>query len=286
MNFPTYLSELLSILPTLTGGNRGASNNQPATPEVLAAPPAANEPPSAQQRQQGEDSLDRLRAQAERRDTAAPQASVLDMLRQRMSREMEGEDLRRLSDLGAGMLRSSSPNFFTMLSGGMQAQREGEVSRTNQLRQLAELERQDAAQRAEEAYRREQTRLEGERRAAEAPLRAAQADQARALAEYYRQGGRGGGAAAAGVTPQLRLRAEAQAATEARQRFPDPPSTALNRENLVEQVRRQREEYVAQRLPALLQALQNPGAAPAAPAAAGTPSIPTIEITPTNRPVR
>lgn len=199
---------------------------------------------------------------------------------------MQDEALRRASDFGAGMLASGSPNFFTMLGAGARAQAEGERGRMEELRRLAEAERQDAAQRAEEAYRREQTRIQSERYAAEAPLRAAQARQAEAMANYYMQGGRAGVAGLAGITPQLRLRAEAQAATEARQRFPDPPSTTLNRDAAVEQVRRQREAFIAQRLPALLEALANPNQTPAAPAAPATPAIPQIEVNPLGRQAR
>ena len=97
---------------------------------------------------------------------AAQQPSVLDMLRQRMAREMEGEDLRRVAEFGRGMLASSSPNFFTMLAGGARAQAEGDTSRMERLRQLAETERQqralesqEAANRAEEQYRQESLRL-------------------------------------------------------------------------------------------------------------------------------
>ena len=127
------------------------------------------------------------------RPVAQEQPSVLDMLRRRVSREMEGQDLQRLSEFGAGMLASGSPNFFTMLGAGARAQAQGDASRMDRLRQVAHTERQQqeletrqAAQRAEEAYR--QRRLD-----VEAPYRAAQTDQARAYADYLRQGGRGGG---------------------------------------------------------------------------------------------
>jgi len=95
------------------------------------------------------------------RPAAQEQPSVLDMLRRRVSREMEGQDLQRLSEFGAGMLSSNSPNFFTMLGAGARAQAQGDASRMDRLRQLADTERQqrslenqEAAQRAEEDYRR------------------------------------------------------------------------------------------------------------------------------------
>lgn len=97
------------------------------------------------------------------------QLSVLDMLRKRMTRDMEGEALQRVGEFGQGMLASGSPNFFTMLGAGARAAREGDVSRTDRLRQLVETERQErslegqeAARRAEEAYRQESLRLRRE----------------------------------------------------------------------------------------------------------------------------
>jgi hypothetical protein len=94
------------------------------------------------------------------------QLSVLDMLRKRMARDMEGEALQRVGEFGAGMLASGSPNFFTMLGAGSRAAREGDASRMEQLRRLADAERQQqeletrqAAQRAEEEYRRQSLTL-------------------------------------------------------------------------------------------------------------------------------
>lgn len=92
--------------------------------------------------------------------------SLLDMLRQRTASAMQDEALRRASEFGAGMLASGSPNFFTMLGAGARAQAEGERSRTDELRRLADLERQqralesqEAAQRGEADYRQESLRL-------------------------------------------------------------------------------------------------------------------------------
>lgn len=97
------------------------------------------------------------------------QLSVLDMLRKRITRDMEGEALQRFGEFGAGMLASESPNFFTMLGAGAQAARQGDVSRMDRLRQLAEAERQErslegqeAARRAEEAYRQQSLLLRRE----------------------------------------------------------------------------------------------------------------------------
>lgn len=92
--------------------------------------------------------------------------SLLDMLRQRTTGNMQDEALRRASEFGAGMLASGSPNFFTMLGAGARAQAEGERSRTDELRRLADLERQqralesqEAAQRGEADYRQASLRL-------------------------------------------------------------------------------------------------------------------------------
>ena len=93
--------------------------------------------------------------------------SLLDILRERTTRELENERLARLQEFGAGMLASGSPNFFTNLAAGTRAQAEGERSRTDRLRQLAETERQARAQQAEEQYRREQLEIERQRRANE-----------------------------------------------------------------------------------------------------------------------
>lgn len=205
----------------------------------------------------------------------APRPSVLDMLRSRMAREMEGEDLRRIGEFGAGMLASGSPNFFTMLGAGARAAREGDVSRMERLRQLADAERQDAAQRAEEQRRQEELRLRREEMEMNAPFREAQTAQARALAEYYRQGGRGagGGAGVAGqVTPALRLRAEQQAATEARREFPDPVPGMPATEARLAEIRNARQQYIARRLPEILEGLRNPSQAPAPDVTAAPPA--------------
>jgi hypothetical protein len=93
--------------------------------------------------------------------------SMLDMLRNRVATNMQNEALQRASEFGAGMLASGSPNFFTMLGAGARAQAEGERSRMEELRRVAEAERQAAAQQAEEQYRRDQIEIERQRRAIE-----------------------------------------------------------------------------------------------------------------------
>lgn len=135
------------------------------------------------------------------RPVAQEQPSVLDMLRKRVSREMEGQDLQRLSEFGAGMLSSESPNFFTMLGAGARARAQGDASRMDRLRQLADTERQQRALDIEEQRRREELGLRRQELEATAPYRAAQAEQARAMARFYDQGGRGGGGGAGGRDP-------------------------------------------------------------------------------------
>lgn len=80
------------------------------------------------------------------------QPSLLDRLRERMTANIEGGPLQRVGDLGAGMLASRSPNFFTMLGEGLKAQSEAERQRNQDLRQAAATE-------IEDLYRREQARL-------------------------------------------------------------------------------------------------------------------------------
>jgi len=160
------------------------------------------------------------------RPVAQEQPSVLDMLRRRVSREMEGQDLQRLSEFGAGMLASESPNFFTMLGAGARARAQGDASRMDRLRQVAEAERQQRALDIEEQRRREELALRRQELEATAPLRAAQAEQALAYRDYLRAGGRGGGAGGSRgqITPERYAQIVSQADTEARQRFPNPAS--------------------------------------------------------------
>lgn len=105
---------------------------------------------------------------------AAQPRSLLDMLRERTAREMESENMARLREFGAGMLASGSRNFFTNLAAGTRAQAEGERSRTDRLRQLAETERQQRATDIEEQRRRDEAQYR------EASLRQRREEAARA----------------------------------------------------------------------------------------------------------
>lgn len=206
------------------------------------------------------------------------QPSVLDMLRRRVAREMEGQDLQRLSEFGAGMLASGSPNFFTMLGAGARAQAQGDASRMDRLRQVAEAERQQRALDIEEQRRREELALRREEMEVNAPYRAAQAEQARAYAEYLRQGGRGGGGGVRGQLTErdlanLSMRAAQRAAAE----VPDPPPgspEAIADTPAAAEARRVRREQLAQSYFAA--ALEAAGRSPApGSTAAGAPDVRT-----------
>jgi len=101
--------------------------------------------------------------------------SLLDRLRQSTAASLENPGLQSAGDIGAGMLASRSPNFFTMLGAGLQAQRTGERERMQELRQAASAE-------AEARYRDQTIRLKEEE------LRDPSARNLReAQAEYYRR---------------------------------------------------------------------------------------------------
>jgi TolA-binding protein len=89
--------------------------------------------------------------------------SLLDALRQRVSQGMQNEGLASLGDFGAGMLANPSPNFFTMLGGGLRAQRTGEASRLEELRRVVEAERQEQARQDQAENEATRRRLEQER---------------------------------------------------------------------------------------------------------------------------
>lgn len=211
--------------------------------------------------------------------------SLLDMLRQRTTDTMQNEAQRRASDFGAGMLASGSPNFFTMLGAGARAQAEGERSRTDELRRLADIERQQRMTDIEEQRRRDEAAYRQQRLEAEAPERAARTGQASALAEYYRQGG-ARRPATTGITVAQRLQAERDAAARARIAHPDlapiPPPTAAAQAEL----QRLRDAYIARELPRLLEAAANPGQAPAAPATTSAPAAPAARIDALGRPIQ
>ena len=223
-----------------------------------------------------------LRAQHMTTEPQPRQLSVLDMLRNRMQSQIDDESNQRLREIGIGMLRSRSPNFFTALGEGFAAAEEGSRARMDRLRQLAEAERQERALDVEEARRQEELRIREAAQAAEAPLRAAQTRQALAYADFLgRDRGQGQ------ITVSQRLQAERDAASRARIAHPDlpaiPPPTAAQQAEL----QRLREAYIARELPRLLAAAANPGQVSTAPAAApAAPAVPTIEVNPVGRQAR
>lgn len=207
------------------------------------------------------------------------QSSVLDMLRKRMARDIEGEALQRASEFGAGMLASGSPNFFAMLGGGARAAREGDVSRMDQLRRLADLERQDAAQRAEEARRQEELRIREAAQAAEAPLRAAQtryylsraeADPTDVAFTRAENAARGAASAAANQAVQAENNRRSRAIP------PLPPLTAAETATLRNTVFQQ----------SLIERGFTPPAGAAAPATTAAPAAPAARIDALGRPIQ
>jgi hypothetical protein len=225
-------------------------------------------------------------AQASQDRPSAP--SLMELLRQRVERNIANEPMQRLSDLGAGMLANPNRNFFTMLGGGLRAQSEGERSRMQELRQVADAERQAAQRQAEENYRREQNRINAERYAAEAPERASRAGLLEAQRIYYLRGGpgAGGGASREALATQrinataLRtagIQAEAAVNAERRARAADPTRRPLtpDEENTIR-------DTVYRRLLAA-QNVEAPAGVPAPPA---PPAPPAAVIDPLSRPAR
>lgn len=137
-------------------------SNAPISPSVIstsALPPPGPSAPSAS-------------AASAPPAQAAPSNAFLDMLRQRVKDQIANESRTRLSDIGAGMLASGSPNFFTMLGQGLQNSQQAQRQRQEELRRIVEQE--SAA--ADRAARLEEER---QRRLQEAPLTAARIDQIR-----------------------------------------------------------------------------------------------------------
>jgi hypothetical protein len=214
--------------------------------------------------------------------------SMLDMLRNRVATNMQNEALQRASEFGAGMLASGSPNFFTMLGAGARAQREGDATRMEELRRVAEAERQARAQQAEEQYRSEQNRIQAERYEAERPLREAQAAQARAMAGFYAGGGSGAnrGALTERDLANLSLRAAQRAASEVRDPTPgspealtDTPDAATARQD---ERNRRAQTYLAEALAAAGRTPPPGAATPATPA----PAAPAARIDARGNPIR
>jgi hypothetical protein len=168
---PTY-QEDVPTEPSETEPVAPAVSENPPSSFQLAQLEAARRPaparPAAQQNESSEvaNALEQFQAAYRERLAAAqpPQLSTLDMLRKRLASNMQNEALQRVSEFGAGMAATGSPNFFTMLAGGARAQAEGDRTRMDELRRVVEAERQARAQQAEEQYRRDQLEIERQRR--------------------------------------------------------------------------------------------------------------------------
>ena len=206
--------------------------------------------------------------------------SVLDMLRKRMANAMENEQAQRISDLGTALLASRSPNFFTALGEGLAAQEAGSRTRMDQLRQIADLERQQRALDVEEARRQEELRIREEEQRINAPLRAAQTRYYLARAEadptgvaFTRAENAARGAASAAADRAV------QAENVRRSRVvptPLPPLTAAEAATLRDTVYRQ----------SLIERGFTPPAGAAAPTTTGAPATPSVRVDASGREIR
>lgn len=227
-----------------------------------------------------------LGAQASQDRPSAP--SLMELLRKRVERNIANEPMQRLADLGAGMLANPDPNFFRMLGGGLRAQSEGERSRMQELRQIADSERQAAQQQAEEAYRREQNAINERRWAAEAPLRAAQTRYYDRRATEPTEPRAPAGAITPARLAQLQADAGHQALNENR-----PPSgsggileTAVQRTERENRTRARAQEILRERLAAIQQFTE--GGIPGVTAPPPPPSapLPAAQIDARGNPLR
>jgi hypothetical protein len=225
-------------------------------------------------------------------DTGSTQ-SILNALRKRVLGEFEGEQARQAADLGRGLLASRSPNFFTALGEGLAVQEAGSASRMDRLRQAAEAERQQRALEVEETRRREELRLREQEVQANAPFRAAQTEQARALAEFYRAGGSGSNRPASGqITPARIAQLTMQAQVQALRDIPDPDANSVDalRDTPAERLAREerRRRRAEQLIEEALARAGHPGSTlpPTTSAAPAAPAVPVIEVSPVGRPTR
>jgi len=222
-------------------------------------------------------------------EQARPRA-LLDILRERTTRELEGERLARLQEFGAGMLASGSPNFFTNLAAGSRAQAQGDASRMDRLRQVAETERQQRALDIEEQRRREELALRRQELDANATYRAAQADQARAYAEYLRRRDAGGvrGQLTERDIATIGDRAKRFAASQVREPTPNSPEAVRDTPEARETRARQRadieRQYIAEQYGLLGRPV--PDAVQAPPADVRAPPAPAARIDARGNPIR
>ncbi len=240
--------------PTETGAAPAPAPAAPAPRRPMAPAPASSSEP--------------MPLPPEPAAAGQPQ-SLLDRLRQSTAASLENPGLQSAGDIGAGMLASRSPNFFTMLGAGLQAQRAAERERTQDLRQAASTEAEaryrDATIRlkeAEDAYNRDPSNPQN-------ILRLAQAQQASAMGGYYGAMGAGGGRGQLTPAVLARLRNDARARAVSALRN-NPLATPAEIDTLAEQYYQE----------ALIAAGGGGTPAPAAP----QQNIPTID--PAARPTR
>ena len=221
-----------------------------------------------------------LRAQHMTTDPPQQQLSVLDMLRKRMQSQIDDESNQRLREIGIGMLRSRSPNFFTALGEGFETAETGSRARMDRLRQLAEVERQERALNVEEARRQEELRIREAAQAAEAPLRAAQtryylsradADPTGVAFTRAENAARGAASAAANQAVQAENNRRSRAVP------PLPPLTAAETATL-------RNTVFQQSL--IERGFTPPAGAAAAPATTAAPAVPAVRIDASGREIR
>jgi len=212
-------------------------------------------------------------------------AMMLEELRQRIRQEYApppASAADRLATFGRGVL-SNRGSFLDNLTAGLSSQEQAAAARADQQRRALDMERQVTEQAVREQLERDRLAQSQSQFEAQAPereartgLTQAQTDQARALAEYYRQGGRGGGAGGARGQlgerdlANLVLRAEQRAATEIPDPRPNSPEAAADTPAAAE-ARRVRREQRAQALFAA--ALEAAGRTPAPGSTAGAPDV-------------
>ncbi len=207
---------------------------------------------------------------------AQSQQALIDRLRERVSANLGNEPLRSVGDIGAGMLASRSPNFFTMLGAGLQAQRAGERERLQDLTAATRAE-------TEEQYRRDQ--IAARREQFNDPLSRALL-QAR-IDELQGRGARGAGGRLGLSAAQFEA-ARNRFVLEAKDMYPNPAAGMPDPPSQQEQRRANREAHIQRRMQELYdrETQRSAGERPSPPQPAPAPqqNIPTID--PAARPAR
>ena len=192
---------------------------------------------------------------------AQSQQALMDRLRERVSANLGNEPLQSVGDIGAGMLASRSPNFFTMLGAGLQAQRTGERERLQDLTTAAKAETEDQYRRDQIAARREQLND---------PLNRALV-QAR-IDELQGRGARGAGSRVSLSAAQFEA-ARNRFVLEAKDMYPIPVAGMPDPPSQQEQRRANREAHIQRRMQELYdrETQRSAGERPSPPQPASTP---------------